>query len=249
MDWKLFGSTFALIFLAELGDKTQFAAFAATAGAKSPWSIFVGASTALVLSTLLAVLLGDTIQRWVPQQYLKMGAGALFVLFGVLLLIAGLRPKASEAVSTATVPARSGVLARLVLAMAEDFERASAHDYASLAANTDDPQVASLLRSLADEEAGHLGTVRDALSVHGDEQWTFANSGGPAEVADPGGGSRDGTMADTLERAIAHERATAAFYRQLATVAHIPSLRATFAALSAQEHDHARRLAGISGRV
>jgi putative Ca2+/H+ antiporter (TMEM165/GDT1 family) len=103
MDFKLLASTFALIFLAELGDKTQLAAFAATAGSRSPWSIFVGASAALVLSTALAVLFGEAIQRLVPQHYLKLGAGILFVVFGGLLIASAIHTR-----SAATAPAAAG---------------------------------------------------------------------------------------------------------------------------------------------
>ena len=82
MDWKLFVGTFALIFLAELGDKTQLAALASSAGSRSPWSVFAGASAALVLSTLLAVLIGATLQRLCPVHYLKGGAAILFFVLG-----------------------------------------------------------------------------------------------------------------------------------------------------------------------
>jgi rubrerythrin len=247
MEWKLFGSTFALIFLAELGDKTQLAAFAATAGSKSPWSIFLGASVALVLSTLLAVLFGDTIQKFVPQHYLKLGAGGLFVIFGILLLIAGLRPKAAEAASSAPVQtARPGVVTRMVLSMAEEFEQASSADYAKMASEAQDPALAALLRSLAAEEAGHLRAVRDTLTVHGPATWGTSGVRQVHAMA-PSMSQLNTATADVLSQAIRHERATAGFYRELAATAPLDSLRKAFAALAAQEESHAVKLESFEG--
>lgn len=93
MDWKLLTSTFFLIFLAELGDKTQLAALAATAGCRSPMSVFAGAASALVLSTLLAVVFGSAISRFVPETVLKASAGVLFLVFGTILLYGAWRTR------------------------------------------------------------------------------------------------------------------------------------------------------------
>lgn len=86
MDWKLMGTTFAAIFLAELGDKTQLATLTLAAGAKSRLSIFIGAAAALVATSLIAVLLGDVVARVVPEVWLKRGAGAVFIVLGVAYL-------------------------------------------------------------------------------------------------------------------------------------------------------------------
>ena len=51
MDWKTILSTF-LIFLAELGDKTQLACIALTCRARSPLAVFLGAVGALAVVTL-----------------------------------------------------------------------------------------------------------------------------------------------------------------------------------------------------
>jgi len=47
-------STFVLVFMAEIGDKTQLAAFGLAAEANAPWAVFIGAGAALLLSTALA---------------------------------------------------------------------------------------------------------------------------------------------------------------------------------------------------
>jgi putative Ca2+/H+ antiporter (TMEM165/GDT1 family) len=87
VDWRVLASTFGLIFLAELGDKTQLAAIAMSAESKAPLTVFVGAVLALALVTLIAVALGSTLTRVVPARYIRMAAGALFVVIGVLMLI------------------------------------------------------------------------------------------------------------------------------------------------------------------
>ena len=87
MDWRIVASTFGLIFLAELGDKTQLAAIAMTAESNRPLSVFAGAVLALALVTLLAVAIGGTLSRVVPAQYIRKGAGALFILVGAFMLL------------------------------------------------------------------------------------------------------------------------------------------------------------------
>jgi putative Ca2+/H+ antiporter (TMEM165/GDT1 family) len=89
MDWKILIGTFFAIFFAELGDKTQLAAFSLAASEESRLSVFLGAALALVTATLLAVLLGATVARVVPMAHVRTGAGVLFIVMGILL-IAGL---------------------------------------------------------------------------------------------------------------------------------------------------------------
>lgn len=252
MDWKLFASTFGLIFLAELGDKTQLAAFAASAGSRSPWSVFFGAAIALVLSTLLAVLLGDTIQKFVPQSYLKIGAGALFIVFGVLLLISVFvkAPVAAAAapVSAGAMAMHTTGIAKLVLSMARDFEEAATTDYRAMASNTQDPQLRALLVTLADEEQGHLRAINDTLTDHGDHTWE-AHNVEPISVVRPDTTAINDATMGVLSQAIAHEKAKARFYAGLADSTHVASLRTVLRALSDDEAGHARRLEEYAGSV
>ena len=46
MDLRIFLTTFGIIFLAEMGDKTQLAAMTMAADTKKPWAVFLGASLA-----------------------------------------------------------------------------------------------------------------------------------------------------------------------------------------------------------
>ena len=47
MDWRVFLTTFGVIFLAEMGDKTQLAAMTMSAQTKKPWAVFIGSALAL----------------------------------------------------------------------------------------------------------------------------------------------------------------------------------------------------------
>ncbi len=82
MDWKLFATTFAAIFIAELGDKTQLATLTFAAGAPSKWLIFAAAAGALVLSSAIAVLAGEALSRLIPPLWIHRGAGVLFIVIG-----------------------------------------------------------------------------------------------------------------------------------------------------------------------
>ena len=86
MDLKLLVTTFATIFLAELGDKTQLATFAFSAEGKSRLAVFIGSAGALVLTSLLAVVFGAAVAKLVPPNYIKIGAGVLFILLGFWML-------------------------------------------------------------------------------------------------------------------------------------------------------------------
>jgi putative Ca2+/H+ antiporter (TMEM165/GDT1 family) len=86
MDWKLFASTFAAIFIAEIGDKTQLATLSLAAGGSSRWMVFAGAALALVATSAIAVLVGEALARAVPPIYLQRTAGVVFLVLGVLFL-------------------------------------------------------------------------------------------------------------------------------------------------------------------
>ena len=87
MDIKTLLTTFGLIFLAEIGDKTQFAALCISADSKSRLAVFLGASLALITSAFLAVLLGAFLARCFPPHIVKLVAGILFIVMGAIMLI------------------------------------------------------------------------------------------------------------------------------------------------------------------
>ncbi|MRG92011.1 TMEM165/GDT1 family protein [Polyangium spumosum] len=87
MDWKLFASTFAAIFLAEMGDKTQIATLTLAGSGSSRWVVFAASALALVATSAVAVLLGEVVSRYVPAIWVKRAAGLVFVVLGVIYLV------------------------------------------------------------------------------------------------------------------------------------------------------------------
>ncbi|MEV0456281.1 TMEM165/GDT1 family protein [Catellatospora methionotrophica] len=73
-------------FLAELGDKTMLATI--TLATQHGWfGTWVGSTVGMVAADALAILVGRWLGRSLPERAVKFGAAALFVLFGVWLLI------------------------------------------------------------------------------------------------------------------------------------------------------------------
>lgn len=84
--WRVFGSTFVTIFLAELGDKTQVTTLLMSAQSQAPWVVFLGAGTALVTTSLIGVLLGQWLARRVSPATLDTAAGTMLLGITVCLL-------------------------------------------------------------------------------------------------------------------------------------------------------------------
>lgn len=84
MDLKTFAVVFGTVFLAELGDKTQLATVLfASKKAVSLITVFLGASLALIMATLIAVAAGSVIANYVDTRVLSYIAGAGFVVIGI----------------------------------------------------------------------------------------------------------------------------------------------------------------------
>ena len=95
----VFLTTFTTVFLAELGDKTQLAALLLSAQSGRPVVVFVGASLALISSSLVGVLLGRWLAKVMPPQQLERLAGILMVALGLWLgrqAVLGLVPSPAD---------------------------------------------------------------------------------------------------------------------------------------------------------
>ena len=88
MDLKVLFVVFGTVFLAELGDKTQLATVLfASKPSVSLVTVFVGASLALILSSLIAVAAGSVVSQYVDPRYLSYIAGAGFIIIGIWTIV------------------------------------------------------------------------------------------------------------------------------------------------------------------
>ena len=86
MDWRVLLTTFGVIFLAEMGDKTQLAAMTMAAETKKPWTVLIGASLALACVSAIGVLVGGTLGHYLPIVWIKRVAAVAFIVIGLLIL-------------------------------------------------------------------------------------------------------------------------------------------------------------------
>ncbi|MDD5629105.1 MAG: TMEM165/GDT1 family protein [Elusimicrobia bacterium] len=84
---KVLWQTFAAVFLAEFGDKTQLVAVTLTASTKKPWAVFLGASLALTAVTAVGVLFGQVALKFVPEAVLHRIAATAFIAIGVWMWV------------------------------------------------------------------------------------------------------------------------------------------------------------------
>ena len=77
--------------LAELGDKTMLATV--TLAADHDWvGVWIGSTLGMVAADGLAILVGAVAGKHLPERLIQIGAAALFLLFGVYMLVDGLVP-------------------------------------------------------------------------------------------------------------------------------------------------------------
>lgn len=89
MDWKIFLTIFAAVFIAELGDKTQLATMLFAADKEvSRYTVFFAASAALIVATAIGVLAGSLLAEYINEKYLHYVAGAGFIGIGIYTLYA-----------------------------------------------------------------------------------------------------------------------------------------------------------------
>jgi putative Ca2+/H+ antiporter (TMEM165/GDT1 family) len=79
-------TSFFLIAVMELGDKTQLAVIALSAEYGAPIQVFLGVMLAFILLTALGAIFGKIISRYISARYIKIGASLIFVVFGILFL-------------------------------------------------------------------------------------------------------------------------------------------------------------------
>jgi len=84
-DWRAFRSTFGLLFLAELGDKTQLAVLSLSGKRGAVWEVFAGGALALTLVTALGAVGGQALSTLIPLRILRWASALAFLGMGALL--------------------------------------------------------------------------------------------------------------------------------------------------------------------
>ena len=88
MDFKVLLTVFAAVFIAELGDKTQLATVLFAADREvSKWTVFFGASLALIVASGIGVLAGGLVSEYISEKHLHYIAGAGFIGIGIWTLV------------------------------------------------------------------------------------------------------------------------------------------------------------------
>lgn len=83
---QVIASSFILVALSEMGDKTQLLAFSLAARFKKPWSIMAGIFVATIFNHGLASYSGEWIAHVFRQDILGYFLGATFIAFGIWTL-------------------------------------------------------------------------------------------------------------------------------------------------------------------
>lgn len=87
MDPRIVVTSFLVIFLAEMGDKTQLAAMTLAAQTQKPWAVLIGSALALTCVSALGVASGAAVSQFVPLDWLKRGSAVIFIAIGFLILL------------------------------------------------------------------------------------------------------------------------------------------------------------------
>lgn len=87
MEIKIFFTVFAVVFLAELGDKTQLATMLFAADKEvDKLTVFLAASLALIVTSALGVIAGTLLAEYMNEKYLAYIAGVGFMVIGAYTL-------------------------------------------------------------------------------------------------------------------------------------------------------------------
>jgi rubrerythrin len=265
MDWKIFFSTFILIFFAELGDKTQLSVLAAAAEARSPAAVFAGAASALIAAVGIAVVVATVFKKFLPVYYLQWISVLVFFGFGMWTLYKIFRPSSSDLAKHASQAWVSGeyqelgLISRWTLSSALEFEEHARKDYEQAARTSRSPEVRDLFLHLANEDHTHHQFV-ESMAADGSK----AEAPGPAaslknlfevERLIPKSGTLEASTEldfdlGLLSQAARHEVSAHRFYSALAQSAERHRrLSSFFFRLAAEELQHLQQIEEMRAKL
>jgi len=117
LEWITAGTTpFGVVFLAEMGDKSQLVCMTLAARHRH-WPVLAGAAAGFLVLNTLAVMFGAGLSHWVPERVLAAVVAVLFAVFGIMSL------RAQDGEDDETITERSGhgifITAFLMIFLAE----------------------------------------------------------------------------------------------------------------------------------
>ncbi|TCM68756.1 putative Ca2+/H+ antiporter (TMEM165/GDT1 family) [Acinetobacter calcoaceticus] len=83
----VFGATFILFFLAEIGDKTQIATVALAAKYDSVILVTIGTTLGMLIANVPAVLVGDRFASRLPVALIHKIGAMIFLVLGIMTLV------------------------------------------------------------------------------------------------------------------------------------------------------------------
>ncbi|MDD5097171.1 MAG: TMEM165/GDT1 family protein [Candidatus Omnitrophica bacterium] len=87
MDWKVFVATFGAVFFAELADKTQLVGIGMAAKTGKPISVWLGSVSAYIIVTIISVILGTLMAKFIKPELIRYIGASLFIVMGTLMLL------------------------------------------------------------------------------------------------------------------------------------------------------------------
>ncbi|MGB3771663.1 MAG: TMEM165/GDT1 family protein [Rhodococcus sp. (in: high G+C Gram-positive bacteria)] len=94
-------------FLAELGDKTMLATV--TLASDNDWvGVWIGSTVGMVAADALAIVVGATLGKHLPERLITLGAATLFFVFGVWLILEGVFPGSPVGLVAAAIVLAAG---------------------------------------------------------------------------------------------------------------------------------------------
>lgn len=264
MDIKIFIASFGLVFLAELGDKTQLTAMALTTTSKSGWMVFAGTSLALIATTALAVLFGAALTQWVPQNVLHIISAVAFILVGVILLVNVARKapdtvpeeeaKTAAALSRAATPPGGKIIFEWIASQAVSFEDGIIALLEEVLLRVSDPQDRETVEQIIAEDRKHVESLREmeklgrkpvvetGLAELAERDLQDTKAPALKRLSETGNGEG---LRTRIEAAVEAEEKLADFYLALARKTKIHAAKDAFRWLAAEDIDHAQRLCAL----
>ncbi len=87
MDWRVFLATFTAVFVAELADKTQFVGITMAAKTGKPVSVWLGSVCAYVIVTVISVMLGAILSKFIKPDLMRYLGASSFIVIGLLIFL------------------------------------------------------------------------------------------------------------------------------------------------------------------